>query len=345
MNRRLTLLATCLASLTLSACVATAPTRGDSSKSLAGGSAGGANAEGAQETLEKCDRPIGTIAVIEDQGSEWYRAYTQAYNLTSTVPVLRLIIQQSNCFIVVDRGRAMRQMGQERDLQQSGELRAGSNFGKGQMVSADYSLTPEVVMSARDTSGVGGALGGFGGAAALVGLIAGSFKTNEASTILTLVDNRSGVQVAVAEGSSSNTDFALGGLIGGSRAGGGLGGYTNTPQGKVVAAAFTEAYNNLVRATRNYSAQTMGDRDLGTGGRLGVDGASQPNGVKNAKSTQLSVRRAQQILSDMGYEVKVTGKIDNATRAAVRQFQSEQGIPVNGRLDADTKRALLNNQQ
>jgi len=83
------------------------------------------------------------------------------------------------------------------------------------------------------------------------------------------------VQLAAAEGSSKNTDFGMwGGLFGGN-AGGGLGGYTNTAEGKVLAAAFADAYNQLVKAVRNYKAQTV-QGGLGTGGTLGVQGGSTP---------------------------------------------------------------------
>ena len=94
-----------------------------------------------------------------------------------------------------------------------------------------------------------------------------------------MVDNRSGVQLAAAEGSSRTTDYKLwGGLFGG-RGGGTLGGYTNTPEGKVSAAAFADAYNQLVRSVRNYQAQTVRG-GLGTGGRLGVQGGQTPGAPK-----------------------------------------------------------------
>ena len=102
-----------------------------------------------------------------------------------------------------------------------------------------------------------------------------SMSTNEASTTLLLIDNRSGVQIAAAEGTSKNVDFGLfGGAFTGGLAGGG-GGYSSTPQGKVVVAAFADSYNQMVRALRNYRAQTV-KGGLGTGGRLGVDGGSTP---------------------------------------------------------------------
>jgi len=57
------------------------------------------------------------------------------------------------------------------------------------------------------------------------------------------------------------------------RRGGRAGAYTSTPQGKVIFAAFTDSYNKMVRALRNYKAQTVRG-GLGTGGRLGVQGGS-----------------------------------------------------------------------
>lgn len=62
--------------------------------------------------------------------------------LGSTTPVLKLLVQQSNCFVVVDRGKAMGGMMNERALQASGELRKGSRFGKGQMVAARLLAEP-----------------------------------------------------------------------------------------------------------------------------------------------------------------------------------------------------------
>jgi hypothetical protein len=53
------------------------------------------------------------------------------------------------------------------------------------------------------------------------------------------------------------TDFKpVRGLFGGG-AGGGAGGFTNTPEGKVITAAFIDSFNQMVRALRNYRAQTV----------------------------------------------------------------------------------------
>ena len=93
--------------------------------------------------------------------------------------------------------------------------------------------------------------------------------------MLTLVDNRSGVQLGASEGSASKTDFGAWSGLFGAAAGGSLGGYTNTAEGKVLAGAFADAYNQLVVAVRNYKAQEVRG-GLGTGGRLGVSGGSTP---------------------------------------------------------------------
>jgi curli biogenesis system outer membrane secretion channel CsgG len=242
---------------------------------VATGSAGGADSQGASSQLERCDESLGTIAVVEDQSAAWYHTLSQ-YKLGSTVPVLRMMIQQSNCFVVVERGAAMRNMMQERNLSESGEMREGSSFQKGQMVAADYTMSPTITFSQKGTSGAGGALGGlFGQAGRLVGAVAGGIKANESSTTLLMIDNRSGVQLAAAEGSAKNYDFNLFGGIFGGGGGGAAGGYTNTPEGKILTAAFMDSYNKLVVATRNYQAQSV-KGGLGTGGRLGVQGGSTP---------------------------------------------------------------------
>ena len=246
-------------------------------KTTATGSAAGSNVENANSQLEKCSATMGTVAIVEDTHASWYGILTGQLRLGSTVPVLKLLVQQSNCFVVVERGRAMGNVMGERALEQSGEMRKGSNFGKGQMVAADYSMSPSITFSNQNAGGAGAALGGRLGS--LGALLGGSMNVKEASTMLTLIDNRSSVQLAAAEGSARNMDFgAIGGLLG--SAGGGIGGgYSNTAEGKVIVAAFTDSYNNLVKAVRNYKAQEV-EGGLGTGGGLGVQGGSTPASKK-----------------------------------------------------------------
>ena len=68
---------------------------------VAGGAWAQSQVAGGQ--LEKCSETLGTLAVIEDRNANWYHTMQQ-YKVQSTVPLLRMLIQQSNCFVVVERG-------------------------------------------------------------------------------------------------------------------------------------------------------------------------------------------------------------------------------------------------
>lgn len=241
-----------------------------SAKTTATGSAAGSSSQNVNPALQQCSAPLGTLAVVEDTNALWFRHLTTDWRLGSTTPVLKLLAQQSGCFVVVERGRAMDNVMEERALQDSGELRKGSNFGKGQLVAADYSMSPSITFSNNNAGRIGGALGGvFGSVGALLG---SSLNFKEASTMLTLVDNRSGVQLAASEGSAKNVDMgALGGFFA-SGFGMGGGGYSNTAQGKVIVAAFTDSFNNMVSALGSYKAQNI-QGGLGTGGTLKVQPA------------------------------------------------------------------------
>jgi hypothetical protein len=221
--------------------------------SMASGSAGPGGASNAAAQLEKCTAPLGTIAVVEPQSVTL--GNLQRYGLSSPTGLIRLIIQQSNCFQIVERGAAFQNLMQERQLAESGQLQGGQNVGRGQLVAADFALTPNVVFSENNAGGVGGAIGGlgglFGGAGVVIGAIAGGLKFKEAQTSMLLADVRSGLQVAAAEGSAKQTDFALGGALFGGGGGAALGGYSNTNEGKVITASFLDNWNNIVRAVRN----------------------------------------------------------------------------------------------
>ena len=248
MTLRIALTALALATGT----VAAAQTLGEGGSVVQGG-AGPQGATNASAQLEKCDAPKGTIAVVEPQSH--ILAALGRYGLSSPVGVIRMVIQQSNCFQVVERGVGMQNMMQERALAAGGQMQSDQNIGKGQMVTADFILTPAVVFNESNAGGVGGALGGlmgrFGGAGAVVGAIAGGLKFKEAQTSMLMADTRSGIQVAAAEGSAKATDFALGGAMFGSGGGAALGGYSNTNEGKVIAGSFLDNWNNIVRSVRN----------------------------------------------------------------------------------------------
>ena len=215
---------------------------------------------GSGDAVQHCDKPMGALAVVEPQ--DYVMQSLSQYGMQSPTSLIRMMVQQSNCFIVVERGIGMQNAMQERDLANSGQLRKGSNMGGGQMVSADFILTPNVIFQENNAGGVGAALGGvLSRKNPLLGSVAGGLKFKEAQTSMLLADARSGVQVAAAEGSTRKADLALGGALLGAYGGGGVGGYGKTNEGKIVAAALLDNYNKVVGVVRGDPSL---QRDVGT---------------------------------------------------------------------------------
>jgi hypothetical protein len=65
-----------------------------------------------------------------------------------------------------------------------------------------------------------------------------------------LADARSGVQVAAAEGSTKKADFNVGAALFSGGGFGGAGAYSNTNEGKIIAAAFLDNYKKIVAVVR-----------------------------------------------------------------------------------------------
>jgi hypothetical protein len=233
--------------------------------------AGPVSAQEAAQQAEKCPKKLGVIAVAEpQQGWGWLNQY----GLGSPAALLRIMVQGSGCFDVVERGAGLQDLERERALAQGGELRQESNVGKGQMQAADFVMTPNVQMSAN-TGGMGGALGGALLGRVGLGGVAGGLKFKEASTSLLVSDIRSSVQVAAAEGKATHTDFNVGGFGWGGGVAAIGGGYTNTPEGKMIAASFLDNWNHIVVAIRDNpslirNSSAAGDANAAAATRAGM---------------------------------------------------------------------------
>lgn len=197
--------------------------------------------------LPRCAQPLGAVSIREPE-SQWWNNY----GLSNPEQLIKLMVSRSGCFRVVDRngGLAMRQV--ERDLGDTGELQRGSNIGRGQVKAADFILVPDIVNTDSNSGGsnVGGLVGGLIGGQ--VGGLVGSVRTQraQAQALLTLVDARTTEQVYVAEGVAQKTNIGFGGgggLFGSTGLGGVVGGgYSDTDIGKVVTAAYFNAFIDLV---------------------------------------------------------------------------------------------------
>lgn len=236
------------------------------------GAAGGSTSAGADPTLERCEHTLGTIAVDDGREADWYGRFGSATQVTSIEPLLRLAVQQSNCFIITAIGnqRSDARLSRITEIQRnSGEYRAGSKQEKGQRVAADYYLEPQIIINDAAIGGVGATLGGLIGNRT-IGALAGGLQSKASVVTLSLFDIRSAVQISASEGSSTATNYgaALGAFGGG--AGGALGGFSKTPEGKATVAAFIDAWNKMVVALKNYKAQEV-KGGSGRGGALKVN--------------------------------------------------------------------------
>jgi curli biogenesis system outer membrane secretion channel CsgG len=207
-----------------------------------------------------CDKKIGTLAVKEPENRWWVQ-----YNLESPEALIKVFVNESKCFTLLDRGKGLQAAQAERALAGDGEMRGGSNVGKGQMKAADYVLVPDIANQNANSGGkkIGGALGGLIGGkfGAAVGGI--SLKSKTADVVLSLTDIRSTEQVAITQGHSKKTDMgwgAGGGMFGGGMfAAGGASSYANTEIGQVVSMAYLDAYVKMVNEVKANTPDAKAD--------------------------------------------------------------------------------------
>jgi curli biogenesis system outer membrane secretion channel CsgG len=203
--------------------------------------------QNAEAQVPTCSHRLGSAAIYEPENHWW-----EGLGLESPEALIKIIVQRSGCFTLLDRGKGFSVAEKERALASGGELRQGSNMGKGQMKAADYVIVPDIVSKNNNAGGtnIGGLLGGFvgGGAGAILGGISISKKT--ADVTLTVTDVRSSEQVAMDEGHASKSDVGFGVAGGGGWWGGfgaaGATNYANTEIGQVVTLAYINAYTKLV---------------------------------------------------------------------------------------------------
>ncbi len=209
----------------------------------------------AMSEIPVCTKKLGTLAIVEPE-NQWWREY----NLGSPEAIIKIFVQRSQCFAMVNRGRSMQSRAMERALADNGELQAGSNVGRGQVKTADYFLEPDIVSTNKNSGGggagaaLGGAIGGlFGGSAgSVIGGLAGGInvKKGEANVTLSVVNARTTEEEALVEGYARKKDVSWGagggaGWWGGFGAAGGYG-YQNTEIGQVIVLAYLDAYIQLV---------------------------------------------------------------------------------------------------
>lgn len=198
--------------------------------------------------LPRCSEPLGVAAVVEEKkanpmddlppGMAALVRMAEAQNGGGTarvdpLPLVKLLAAKSGCFRVVERGAAFAALQAERQI--------GGQAPTQGLTQSDYLISVQVLYSDAKSRESGG---GFGGAFGALGL---KSKTLEAQILTSLVDVRSGLQVAVATGSARKKDI---GVIGGglllNLGVGALGGtYGSTDIGKITSLAMLDAFRKL----------------------------------------------------------------------------------------------------
>ena len=234
--------------LILSATAALCVMAGGSVAVAKGESSGQKQQQRGEAQIPHCTHKLGTVAIVEPD-NQWWREL----NLGSPEAVIKVFVQESGCFTIVNRGRAMQSRSMERALADSGELQRGSNLGRGQVKAADYFLQPDIVTSNAHSGGggIGAVAGGLLGRGFLGG-VAGNISVNkkEASVTLSLVNARTTEEEALIQGYARKSDVSFGGGGGGGWWGGfaaaGGTGYSDTAIGQVIVRAYLDAYTKLV---------------------------------------------------------------------------------------------------
>jgi curli biogenesis system outer membrane secretion channel CsgG len=211
--------------------------------------------------VPRCTRKLGTVSIAD--GDDPY-GWTQ-HSLAPPAKLLRVLVQRSGCFNIVDRGTGLNAAQLERNIGNGLGLQRKSNVGQGQIKAADYVLVAEVQAANRNSGGSGaaGAIGGLLGGRTF-GALAGGLKSRklEANTVLSLTNVRTTETLAVVDGYAARNDVSFGagagGFFGGVAAGAVGGGYENTDIGRIVTLAFIDAYAKLVTDLGGVQAGAVG---------------------------------------------------------------------------------------
>lgn len=193
--------------------------------------------------IPRCSRSLGSLSIVDGQPEAF-----RALRLSPPQTLLRVVVQRSGCFTLVDRGAGMDAAARERALAGDGMLQQGSNVGGGQVRAADYVLVAEVASQDQNAGGggVAGLAGGLIGGTA--GALIGGIRTQrmEANTVLSLTNVRTSEAMAVTEGYASRNNLSWGVGGGAGFAGAVGGGYESTEVGRIVTQAFIQAYTDMV---------------------------------------------------------------------------------------------------
>lgn len=184
-------------------------------------------------TLNKCERSLGTVAVVDGDTQGW----TQ-YGLGSPRELIHALATESGCFTpyVVGSGQSANYLlnvvaGSQEEVDQTIERAKGA-------------AVEGLVRSGAAARMLGGLGGRFGGAAlGMLGGLGGKKKTVAAG--IRVINPASGQTLASGSGTVTKSTITFGGLGGGILQGATAAGYGGNKDGQILAEAFIKAFNQV----------------------------------------------------------------------------------------------------
>ncbi len=190
----------------------------------------------------RCPETLGTLAVDDGREAAWWGPFSARTRVTTIEPMLRLVVQRSNCFVVTVHGGGVA----------PAAARPSAPARRGPRQVPQYVLEPVILVAGEEsTEDVDlGRLIGRG-----LGLAGAAMPTSSTSVTMSIFDVRSGVQVAASEGSATESSYpsAVVGLEPGAAEI--LADYGRTSAGQAAVAAFVDAYNKAVSGLQDQRAR------------------------------------------------------------------------------------------
>ncbi len=246
----------------------------------------------------------------------------------------------TNRYIVLER-QTLNDVLREQDLGASGRVRQDTAAAIGEIEGAELLIVGAVTEFEGNASGAQGA--GAGARKGILGAITGGFKRAHMAIDLRVIDAKTSRVLAATSVEGSSTGVNVGALAGVFRGSGtlvgGLSGWENTPVEKALRVCIQEAVNFIVSKTpQSYYRHGAGQAVAATAPAAGGGTGSGATGSGLSKPV---VQQMQSMLASLGYDVGTPdGIAGKKTAVAIKQFQEENGLEVDGQLTPATMKAI-----
>lgn len=268
------------------------------------------------------------------RNSDFYRAGVG----DSMADQLTTALVATGCYKVVDR-QNLKGVMDEMGLQNSGLVDKSTASKIGKLVGADLIITAAITEFKDNSGGSRGGVGGGIGSSkigAIIGGIAKSTKKAHMAVDLRLTDVQTSEIIGAAAVKGTAKDVKSGALLGalvpGAAGLGALEDWENTPRGAALRQVIEKSVSQIYRMIpEGYFRHTVG--------RFG--GPPKAMGGSSSGGGSTMVRKAQQALKDLGiYSGGVDGLMGPNTASAIKEFQSQMGLPATGKLDIKTMKEI-----